>query len=492
MTNLHSTLPITIKHLGAVSNAKIQLKPLTVFVGENSTGKTYSAYLIGFLFSNYACNNYLSQIDSHNRIKDIDQIIEKIRSERKSKLNLKSFLKNNSQKYFDMICKNIVPNEYSKFLASDTVSFDKIDVKLDLSDFLDTQYNHLSPHFLHFNFECNNEICEKCGNDLCEIKNRKININIDKKNLIVSFKIVDDSITQPEIEKFVYEIAIKLLHRSIFNETYFLGAERTGLSLLYHTVKTRELHSDQPNTEIDTSQKNRKIRGELNVLFSTPTKDLFSYVREIFDPDADEARKLKIRNKAEIKKYLAFADILEMEILQGKIGIKDYKKQKIKKIMFDYTTLDKKIPLNMSMSASGVKGLSPLILFLRYFIEPHELIIIDEPELNLHPRAQVQLIELLTMLANSNVHVIITTHSPYIVDHLINLIKASNKRNKKEIAKKFYLKDELAFIKKEDVSAYLFENHSTTDILEKQGHINWKTFSKISEEITDLYFELDD
>ena len=71
-------------------------------------------------------------------------------------------------------------------------------------------------------------------------------------------------------------------------------------------------------------------------------------------------------------------------------------------------------------------------------------------------------------------------------------MKASNCKDKSKISQKFYLQNEDAFIKKENVSAYLFEKNSTTDILTEEGEINWKTFSKISEEITDLYFELDD
>ena len=37
------------------------------------------------------------------------------------------------------------------------------------------------------------------------------------------------------------------------------------------------------------------------------------------------------------------------------------------------------------------------------------MIVIDEPEMNLHPEAQAQLMELLTMLVNCGLNVLITT-----------------------------------------------------------------------------------
>ena len=70
------------------------------------------------------------------------------------------------------------------------------------------------------------------------------------------------------------------------------------------------------------------------------------------------------------------------------------------------------------------KELVPLVLYLRYLAEPDDLIVIDEPEMNLHPAAQVEIIEFLAMLVNAGLNVLITTHSPYIIDHISNLIVA--------------------------------------------------------------------
>jgi predicted ATPase len=37
-------MKINLRNLGVINNASIDLKPLTVFIGDNGTGKTWAAY----------------------------------------------------------------------------------------------------------------------------------------------------------------------------------------------------------------------------------------------------------------------------------------------------------------------------------------------------------------------------------------------------------------------------------------------------------------
>ena len=47
-------MKISISGLGVVPPLQIDLKPLTVFVGENGTGKTWTAYTIASIFGDFA------------------------------------------------------------------------------------------------------------------------------------------------------------------------------------------------------------------------------------------------------------------------------------------------------------------------------------------------------------------------------------------------------------------------------------------------------
>jgi len=493
MLNDNVPIPIKINNLGPLKNADIQLRPLTIFVGENNTGKTYTAYLISFIFSKYAFSGFINEYINGNlqeKFITVDNAVDQIFEKGEAKLNFKLFLEKNSKKYFKLICSDISPKYFKSFLGSDTLEFDNIGLNLDFKNYKETQFNNLSQRLLD---DINGDLCKKCERfDDCQDcdktqTNESITCNVNKENLIISFNKNKTDATKEEIKKFVSSTIFSMLHKSIFNEVYFLGAERTGLTLFYYSEQVSKKKA-QPKKI--TKKNSDSSNSGMKIQVSLPVVELLSVITKILSKDFVDIRIDKANTDEIIKKYQYYADILENEILKGEIRLSD--NENFRRLIFKYSE-NSNVDLNMTISSSAVKGLSPLVLFLRYYLDPNELIVLDEPEMNLHPKAQAQLIELISMLVNSGINVIITTHSPYIVDHLINLIKAeSSKKSKDKLVDLFYLKKKEAFISKEKVSVYLFENGEAHDILENQGDINWKTFSKVSEDITDIYFELED
>jgi predicted ATPase len=179
------------------------------------------------------------------------------------------------------------------------------------------------------------------------------------------------------------------------------------------------------------------------------------------------------------------ADFLEKEILQGTVGFETSELRK--ELLFQPKESTK---LEMPIVSSMVKELAPLVLCLRYLVEPNELLIIDEPEMNLHPAAQVEIAEFLAMLVNAGLHVLITTHSPYIVDHLANLMQAAKHEDPDSIKEMFYLERTDAFISQEKVSVYLFEDGTAKNIISEEGTINWETFGQVSDDVSRIYANL--
>ncbi len=47
-----------VENLGVIDKAEIWLKPLTVFIGENSTGKTWTAYALAGILGGYGYEQY--------------------------------------------------------------------------------------------------------------------------------------------------------------------------------------------------------------------------------------------------------------------------------------------------------------------------------------------------------------------------------------------------------------------------------------------------
>ena len=199
------------------------------------------------------------------------------------------------------------------------------------------------------------------------------------------------------------------------------------------------------------------------------------------------------RRRGATKKFVDLSEILKNEILSGTIYPSE-QLNKPKEVLYKYSN-EKNGTLDMGVVSSLVKGLSPLVIYLEAFANENDLVVIDEPEMNLHPKAQAQFTELLGMMINSGINIIITTHSTFIVDHLANLMKAakiSNKAKSMDMEELFFLKNKTSFISQDKVSAYLFENNKVKPILKKDGLIHWDTFSVISEKLSTIYDDMDD
>lgn len=156
---------------------------------------------------------------------------------------------------------------------------------------------------------------------------------------------------------------------------------------------------------------------------------------------------------ANAKKYLSnyskLADDIETDILQGKMIITDDGE-----IQYHHNN----DVFSYNLSSTMVKTLSPIIFYLRYKAEKETLLIIDEPEINLHPSNQRMLARVFARMINAGLHLMIATHSDYIIREINNLVMAEtlqrkgNDINVKQVYG--YAKDEL--VKVSDISAFSF------------------------------------
>ena len=117
------------------------------------------------------------------------------------------------------------------------------------------------------------------------------------------------------------------------------------------------------------------------------------------------------------KKYLSdfagLADQIESDILQGKMMITDDGEIQYQRGDDVYS---------YHLCSTMVKTLSPVIFYLRYKAQADLLLIIDEPEINLHPDNQILLARVFARMINAGLHLLIATHSDYIIRELNNLM----------------------------------------------------------------------
>lgn len=146
---------------------------------------------------------------------------------------------------------------------------------------------------------------------------------------------------------------------------------------------------------------------------------------------------------------------------------------------------------NLSQGASGYQSTIPIILAVKYYNEIENrkrTWIIEEPELNLFPKAQKKLIEFLVESVNSfDNQFILPTHSPYILTSLENLMYAYKLGNsckgkfKKQVES---IVDEKYWINQDDVSAYYLGEENEIDLMiREEALINKEYIDSVSDSI---------
>ena len=157
-----------------------------------------------------------------------------------------------------------------------------------------------------------------------------------------------------------------------------------------------------------------------------------------------------------------------------------------------------KVKTTLVDSSSGLQSILPLLLVLEKYSakkeNEHFLFITEEPESNLYPTTQKKLVEyLIEKCTKGDNRLIITTHSPYILTALDNLIVADT--IKKERPEVTYEVDKLVppqyNISYDDVRAYYVANGTVKSIMnEEYSMIDANALDEISNEIGHTFDQL--
>ncbi|WP_431213803.1 AAA family ATPase [Puia sp. P3] len=97
----------------------------------------------------------------------------------------------------------------------------------------------------------------------------------------------------------------------------------------------------------------------------------------------------------------------------------------------DYVRVSDQVKIKLSEASSGLQSVIPLFLVVSYYTlvkgDLENLFVIEEPEINLYPSSQKELVDfLISRIKEAHDKLIITTHSPYLLTAIDNLIQADN------------------------------------------------------------------
>jgi len=427
---------IKFNNLGKIKETELDLRPLTIIIGPNNSNKTYIAYSVYALWEQLA-DIY---IPFYQQQKDclslpIDTYVESLKLKKEQRtVNLENFFQDSSHKLF-----------------ADT------HIELDISK--DEIKENLTRIFTGKNNISDNNLLLEIKEDILYMRplDNKITINLDV-------------FLTPTICEMLFPIPLAL------------PAERNALILTYKLLSNRR-YKLMKDTQREIFSKSDLDKRQLALLkeqgdtgYPKPVEDFLDFLIDVEmakKPDAEaEFQELADR----IEQHIQNRNKLYLEPMR--LGGKEIK-----------VRVKKGLDIDLHNASSAIRQLAPLLLYLRYRAKKNDFLIIDEPEMNLHPEAQAKLLEIFGMMVNAGIRILITTHSPYLLAHLNNLVH-DNVKAAEPAASSLYLKDGRAFLSTEQVSAYEMKKNRLHDLKDKDFGIRWDTLSDVSADIQQKYFEI--
>ena len=190
---------------------------------------------------------------------------------------------------------------------------------------------------------------------------------------------------------------------------FYLPADRTGV-MHAHRVVVSALIGTAAMTGLRPATRTPVLSGVL--------ADFLEQLIDLDDPVSERRRQGYVRRRGH--------DIdaqIERLLLGGSIGVD--KSEAIGYPSFTYTPTGWRDSLSLTNASSMVSELAPVILYLRHMVEPGNVFIVEEPESHLHPAMQVEFTRQLAALVKAGIRVIVTTHSDWVLEELANIIRRS-------------------------------------------------------------------
>lgn len=434
-------MKFSISNIGPIKQAELELGDLTVICGRNNSGKTYISYSVyGFLNAvHYNMKQLLSKkcidklIEKRTLRIDLDHIVEGVDKQ----------LKISSRDYSANLHEEFSASEDDFVKANFRASVDRFG--LDYVDNFEHSYTYRKAKFC--------EVVKKKGDSFVDV------------NIIPNAD--DDELPKDVLMRLISSDISRILFGKVCRKVFILTSERTGISLFY---KELDMYRNALIEEI--GRKNVKSRADfLGVIDSATSR----YAKPIQD-SIDSIRDFEQIMKKKSDLCSRDCNVVLQQILMGKF--RTINKQLFFCVKPEKDQNEVNVPLHRVSSA--VKSLFSLDMYIRHLAKAGDLLMIDEPELNLHPDNQRKLARLLAMLVNLGIRVFVTTHSDFVVKEFNNLIILSNDfKKKKTVMKKFgYLPSQL--LRHDLVKIYVAENSTVYRVpVAKEHGFGLETFDSV-------------
>jgi len=435
---------IRVEGIGPILQADIALRPLTIFIGPNNVGKSYTSVVI------HALKNALLDAVRTFRV----QFFEKMKQEEREDAWPLSF-----ERIMNKLEESLMENEQQQRLWSLC------------SQFLKTQMEH--------NFSAR--------------INELVNVDFDRLKLSIWNKRLEGYIELGRDETIECGCKIRVTKRQkrvkldyfLVEPTpsFLLPAARSGILQAHKTIAAviTSLSPLLPIRRIEIPRLSGVAANFVSQLLTITEARWFSIM------DYITWRSVVLRRRRLEKPLSRILQFMEEELLKGRIVLKAPSKKLAPDIY--YRSGDLLLPIHRA--SSMVSELAPIYLYLKYILPVPSYLIIEEPESHLHPEAQRHMARLLVRLVNAGVHVLVTTHSDYLLSQL-NIHLLLSAKTREEVRKAGFDEDDR--LEPDKIGVYLFKFSDGGSIAEElqvteEGIPDYE-FSKVAEAIHGIYTKL--
>ena len=401
---------LVVEDFGKIKSAEIEVAPLTLFVGDNNSGKSYLLSLIWGI-RNLGAEIFLNNSQLGEK-ELIDWVTEKIAiavKTGKCKFSLET-VENLLEEVLNAEMQRKKEEFVKKIFNSDKISIGKLYIHFKNLNSIDLEFNLHEGELLYLSID---------GEPV---------IGLDKA-VLEGKKYLENGFIQWGILQSIYAHILKTNTSGIdSNSCIYLPAARTGFMLTKDIIN--------------------KVGRQNTFNISTEKETITPFVRPI-NQFLDVMTDLTT-DYTENKEFLELSRDIERELALGTVEISNIPNKEVQYVPDGY---EMGIPLRLTSAV--VTELSPLILILK-----HKRLIdsfcYEEPEMCLHPQLQYKMGKIIGSIVNSGIEMIITTHSDLILQHINNMVKLLKRKDKKEVCRKlgYGSKDLLSC---DDVRVYQFE-----------------------------------
>ncbi|MDI1444115.1 AAA family ATPase [Polyangium sp. 6x1] len=156
--------------------------------------------------------------------------------------------------------------------------------------------------------------------------------------------------------------------------------------------------------------------------------------------------------------FADLADDLERVVLGGKVVVSD-----LGELSFAHDGGSDR-PLPVHLTASVVKSLASLVFYFRHMAKQGDFLIIDEPELNLHPDNQRKIARVLAKAVNRGFKIMMSTHSDYVLRELNHLVMLSDPKESVSQVIDELGYDRASILPPEKLGVYLFKEQTAQPV----------------------------